>query len=222
MSTFTAATLVDQINALELALPLLPEKDRDFAKSLIDGKWGFKTKGTLSPKQVYWVVTLLERAMAGPKPAAEPTQVGNFQKVYAIFATAAKKLKYPKIKLVVGDCPVVLQIAGPKPKQPGVVNVTDGGPFGSNKWFGRVAKDGSWQQGKQYDESAKVADILGKLAEDPIKTAGEYGKLTGCCCFCNKVLSDPQSAAAGFGATCAQNFGLLSAYKQAKPVLQAA
>ena len=221
MSLYSAATLKDRVDALELALPLLPEKDRSFAGDLIAGKWGFRTKGTLSPKQAGWVDTLIERAMKpAPSEPVAPAQVGSFQKVYDIFATAAKHLKYPKIKLLVGDCPVVLQVAGKQSKQPGVVNVTDGGPFGSNKWFGRVEKGGSWQQGKQYAESAQVAEILHKLAEDPIKTAREYGKLTGCCCFCNKVLSDPQSVAAGFGETCAKHFGLFSAYKEAQPIIK--
>lgn len=208
--------LADRVQALEMALPLLPAKDHVFAKSLIQSFAKYKS---LSPKQAPWVDTMLSRALGTEPPKPAPTQVGNFQKVYDIFAQAQKKLKYPKIKLAVGDCPVVLAVAGAKSSQPGVVNVTDGGPFGANKWFGRVAKDGSWNQGKSFPETAAVAEILAKLADDPIKTAREYGKLTGCCCFCNKLLTDPQSTAAGFGETCAKNFGLFAAYKEAEVLL---
>lgn len=222
MSYQNASTLADRVDALEMVLHLLSEKDRKFAQDLISGKWGYRTKKTLSHKQAEWVDELTKRAVAPkstePKPVA---QVGGFQKVYDLFAAASKKLRFPKIRLQVGEQPVVLAVAGQKSSQPGVVNVTDGGPFGANKWFGRVATDGSWQQGKSYPETAEVAKLLQALADDPVKTAREYGKLTGACCFCGLVLTDKQSVAAGFGETCAKNYGLLKQYKEAESLLAA-
>lgn len=213
--------LADKVNALEMALPMLPEKDRNFASDLICGKWGFKTKGTLSQKQVYWVDTLLARALDDKPQAQASLSVGSFAAVYALFEKAKAVLKFPKIRLAVDGFPVVLSLAGAKSKTPGVVNVTDGEKFGFNKYYGKVDKEGEFKPGfKQFDESGKVVGILSALAANPIKVAKEYGSLTGYCCFCNKALTDEQSVAAGFGPVCAKNFGLWGAYKNAEGVLQ--
>jgi len=210
--------LNDKVAALEMGLNLLSEKDRQFADDLINGKWGFKKRGGLSPKQVYWVETLLARALGDGKKA--PESVGDFSKVYALFAKAKQALKFPKIRLSVAGMPLMLSVAGPKSKAPGTVNVTDGEKFGQNKWYGRVDSAGKFEAvNKDYPEAADVVNVLVAFANDPLKVAKEYGKMTGYCCFCNKSLSDEQSVAAGFGPVCAKNFGLMVAYKEAEKVL---
>jgi len=209
--------LKDKVDALEIAIPFLPYKDRDFAGSLVKG---FKKYNSLSPKQVYWVEILLKKALGqdNSKPAA--VEIGDFKGVLALFAKAKAALKFPKINLYVSGNPVVLSVAGPKSKAPGSVNVTDGGKFGSNKYYGRVSPDGAFQAGfKDYPEAGEVLALLKALAENPEKVAHDSGKLSGYCCFCNKSLSDPQSTAAGYGPVCAKNWGLLSQYKEAEAVL---
>lgn len=220
--TTETATLKDRIDALELALPLLNDKDRQFAQDLIDGKWGFRLRGSLSPKQVNWVDILTKRALT-TTTAPEAKKVGDFSAVYALFAKAKEHIKFPKIRLLIQDLPLCLSLAGPNAKQPGTVNVTDGEKFGSNRFFGRVNKDGSFTPGfAQANEAETVANILTMLAADPIATAREHGKLTGYCCFCNKSLSDAQSVSAGFGPTCAKTYGLFEQYKQAEKILEVA
>ena len=51
------------------------------------------------------------------------------------------------------------------------------------------------------------ATLLAFLA-NPEATAKAYGKLTSNCSFCGKELSDERSIRAGWGPTCAENFGL--------------
>lgn len=209
--------LGDQVMALELVLEKVEPKDREFAKSLISQ---YARKKMLSPRQAPWVQTLLSRAMGEATVAAPAAQVGSFSAVYALFEKAREKLKFPKIRLMVNGDQVVLALSGKNSKQPNVINVTDGRPFGQNIWYGRVAADGAWTKPRvEMVNMSAVEAILKKLGEDPVQVAREYGKLTGACCFCQLPLTDPQSVAAGFGETCAKNFGLFKAYKEAKGLL---
>jgi hypothetical protein len=201
---------------LKASLDKLNPRDRAFAESLI--KDAGKPRG-LTAGQLPWVGKLLDRANGVVEPQVQGA-VGNFEGVYALFQVAKNALKYPKIRLQVGILPVVLSMAGAKSKVPGEINVTDGGPFGNNKWYGRVSKDGTWTPGKDFPELDPVGKLLGRLAKDPSAVASEYGKLTGFCCFCSRALSDEKSTAVGYGATCAANFGLLANWKAAKPVLE--
>lgn len=155
-------------------------------------------------------------------PAPEQAKVGSFGGVYALFAKAKEHLQWPKIRLQLKDGdPVVLALAGPNSKTPGIVNVTDGRGYGVNVWYGRVAPDGVWTKGGKVapERAAEVHGLLTKLAEKPAQTAAEYGRLTGRCCFCDRPLKDEQSTAAGFGPVCAKNYGLSDVRKEALPVL---
>jgi hypothetical protein len=197
---------------LQQALPKLSAKDQEFAKSMLSkhAKWGSFTLG-----QQKWVDILVERAEAGPQVPLVG-DVGNFAGVYKLFEVAKAKQKYPKLHLQVADhMPVVLSVAGDKSKYPGQINVTDGGPFGQNKWYGRVNKDGEWVVGRgEFPEIGEVAKLLRELGEDPAGVAAKYGKVTGYCCFCHRPLSDEKSVAVGYGPVCAEKWGLKDAWKK--------
>lgn len=207
--------VADKVQALEISLPLLPVKDQVFAVSLIAKYRKYGKLSTRPGGQMEWVEKLLARAMGEEKkPEAVKVEVGSFSAVYALFAKAKEALKWPKISLSAGTYPVQLSLAGPKSKVPGVINVTDGGDYGNNKFYGRVDKEGLWTKGfKPYPESDMVETLLKRLSDDPAGTAQEYGKLTGRCCFCERKLSDERSTAAGFGPVCAQKFGLFEQWK---------
>lgn len=206
----------DKVEALEIVRENLKSSDREFADSLCKN---FKKYGQLSCKQIYWVDVLRDRAM-NKGPVAEQTQVGNFSGVYSLFKKAKEKLKFPKIFLQVEGDPIVLSMSGPKSKMPDTINVAGEGEYLYRKWYGRVQADGTWTKGmKQYEESAKVEEVLKALSRNPAKAAKEYGKLTGRCCFCHLPLSDVKSTAAGFGPTCASHYGLTAEWKAAQSVL---
>lgn len=138
-------------------------------------------------------------------------EVGNFENVISLFKTAGSNLKYPKIKLVLENGePIVLSVAGAKSNCPGTINVTDGGPYGDNIWYGRVAPNGSWQNNKAINGNtmSSLTALLTALASAPAETAAKYGKITGQCCFCSRPLTDARSTAVGYGKTCADHFGL--------------
>ena len=212
-----------QIESLKSALPFVPERQKDFAGSLIQQ---FGNKGKLSDKQWHWVQKLAADAEQAKVPdfsyaltsdeakAAAPLDaVGSMSGLIELFAKAKSKLQYPAIVLALPDgSPLRVHIAGPHSKTPGFIQVTDGGGYSAGKWYGRVSPAGVWEKSKATETDAQLAhavrDLLGKLSEDPAGTAAAYGAMTGCCCFCAKKLTDEKSTAVGYGATCAKSFGL--------------
>ena len=83
---------------------------------------------------------------------------------------------------------------------------TDGRPYGSNTWYGRIDETGAWMRSRHADD--EISSLLGRLASDPAGTAAEYGKLTGHCCFCRRHLEDERSTEVGYGPVCAGNYDL--------------
>ena len=192
-----------QVEALSSVLGKLSNSDGNFASSLIQN---FYRYGSLSPKQLTWVDTLHQRAT---QPVAAPVaqiQV-NFQKIQDLFDLAAKKLRRVKVKLQTAQGqPVAFARAGANSKYVGQILITDGGPFGNNKFFGRVDVTGEFFATRSATQ--EVCDLVKEFADDPSATAGRYGRLTGGCSFCNHGLKDDRSVQVGYGPVCARNFGL--------------
>ncbi len=198
---------VETVAQLAGAVDVLSAKDQVFARSLL--KQHARTHG-LSVKQMYWVGKLAARAL-GTEPERPASTVGDFSGVYALMYRARAHLKYPKIRLALDDgMPVVLSMAGNRSRHPGTINVTDGGPYGMNRWFGRIEQDGTWTQGRNYgrDDLNDVGVLLTKLGQDPEGVASAHGRLTGSCCFCHHRLDDEKSTSVGYGPVCAKNYGL--------------
>jgi hypothetical protein len=190
--------------ALQAALPTLPESKKDFASSLLTQSRG---RG-LSEKQMYWVRKLAEPTPTAPVAAIE---VGSFEGVIALFRTAQRHLKFPKVRLrLENGSPIVLAVAGANARRPGTVNVTDGRPFGENIWYGRVEADGRWEASRSVDAetATSLTALLTAFAAEPAKVAAAFGHLTGNCCFCAKTLTDERSTSVGYGPVCAEKFGL--------------
>lgn len=193
----TVAELVD-------ALPKLADADRGFAASLISQA----SRRALSEKQMMWVAKLVERATA---PDTRPVEsVGNLTGLMGLFGKAKKHLKHPKITLQVDGRPVQMKVGGERSKYRGSVLLTDGGRFGSNEWYGHVTPEGEWVQPRNLSDERRGAlgALLKAMSVEPERTASEYGRLTGNCCFCCRPLSDERSTAVGYGKVCADHFGL--------------
>lgn len=195
----------EQITGLSKALPKLSDKDRTFASSLIK-QWIMNNM--LSDKQLVWVAKLTDRATA-PAPVMEQDDLGDFGGVYELLQTATASLKFPKVRLQTEDGqPVVLSILGPRSKFAGDINVTDGGPFGQGKWFGRIDGAGKWTKSHTAKDAHEVGNVLRTLGNAPVETAAAHGKLTGSCCFCARHLEADGSLEVGYGPTCAKHYGL--------------
>jgi hypothetical protein len=208
-----------KVQGLAEVLPRLSDSDQRFARDLLDS---YRRRGDLSDKQWDWVIKLTQRATE-PLPPAVVESVGDFTGVISLFRKAKQHLKFPKITLRVGHQPLQLSLAGERSKYEGQVQVTDGRGYGNNVWFGRVDHDGNWTQSRSVtaQEVDAVGQFLRAFSQDPAAVAKQHGRLTGRCCFCNTALTDERSTAAGFGPTCAKNYGLEAEWKSATSVLTA-
>jgi len=193
------------IKELNEKIDNLETKDQNFAASLVRQ---FNKNGCLSVKQEPWVYTMLARAKGECQTQVPKTEdVGSMDKLMSMFAKAGLKLKHPAIVLQVKNH-VVRMSVGKRGKGEGQLNVTDGQPFGMNKWYGRVSAEGVWTQGQAYPETNDVRSLLLDMSNNPVATAQAYGHLTGRCCFCNRSLTDDNSTEVGYGPVCAEHFGL--------------
>ena len=198
--TVAQKVAVDQLVAV---LDQLSGKDREFACSLIQG---FNRYGRLSDRQMPWVQTLTQRA-SQPRPEPVVTITVDFKPIQDLFDLASKSLKRIKIKLqtATGQA-VVIHRAGAMSKYAGEILITDGAPFGQNKFFGRVATTGEFFATSRATQ--EVCQLVKEFSENPAETAGRYGRLTGGCSFCNHGLKDQRSTQVGYGPVCAKRFGL--------------
>jgi hypothetical protein len=202
------------LEALREALPKLSPSDANFAASLLRQA----ASRPLSPKQLPWVDKLVERASAPPKAAGPSAEVGSLSGILALFDKAKSKLKFPAIVLSVPEAgmSVRINVAGVKSKAPGSLNVmsmerTEPSQWGNlqRAFYGRVSTAGVYSSSAKGEPLfAALSARLKTFAGNPAQVAGEQGKLTGSCCFCNLALTDERSTAVGYGATCAKNWGL--------------
>jgi hypothetical protein len=148
-----------------------------------------------------------------PVPVTAPVSVGSFSGVIALFAKAsASGLKFPKITLLCEGKVIRLSVAGARSKTPGSVTIAGEGVFPNREWYGRVSPDGAWIPARGAAAlAAPLTALLTEFAANPAAVAKAHGKLTGNCCFCNKVLGkgkDKRSIGVGYGPDCAENYGL--------------
>lgn len=180
----------------ELHAALITEGS-DFARSLAASLTRY---GRLSDKQMYWA-----NRLACPKPTVESI---DFTAVVALIAKArAKGAKRVSLNFAThGGIEVKYASGG---KNAGGLWVTDGKPFGQNRLYGSVAA-GSNDLVLRRDVMgiSGLLDALKGIATDPIAAAVESGRVTGCCCFCSRTLTDAGSVEHGYGPTCAEKYGL--------------
>ncbi len=115
--------------------------------------------------------------------------------------------EFPEIILhTANGARVKMYRAGSKSAYEGCVQVTDGGPFDNNVWYGRVERDGRFITSRRCTPA--VRDLVARFDADPASVAAAYGLETGECCFCARELTDARSTGVGYGPVCAKNYGL--------------
>jgi Family of unknown function (DUF6011) len=217
MTDLAKASAADQgaaVGRLQTLLAKLPDARREFGGSLIDQ---YGQRRSLSDKQWFWVGKLTEMATEEKKPA-ETHAIGEMAGVATVFALAKQRLSYPAIVLAYGDAELRLSVASERARVPGSINVVVDRKGQEREWIGRILQGGVLEKSRRIEDSvpAELLDLLARFAKDPRRTAAEYGKLTGRCCFCHTGLDDPVSAEAGVGPTCAKNWGMWDDYKAAR------
>lgn len=146
-------------------------------------------------------------ALQASREASRPAAEGGLSGLLGLFSKAATRLKFPKITFA--DLPEVgtlkLQRAA-SGRNAGGINITDGRPFGENRFYGALTAAGEFRPGR--DLTPAIREFLAALAADPARVAGEYGRGSGNCCFCHKGLTDDRSVTVGYGPVCAGHYGL--------------
>lgn len=186
-----------------------PVKDQIKA---LGGRWNAADKCWMVPAHVAAQAQALVPVAAAP---AAKAKIGELSGIMALFDKARKHLKFPAVELGVPalgpDFAMRISLAGAQAREPGSVTVTSAeksGFDGRREWFGRVSLDGTYQPSQKVADAAAITARLQAFAADPAGIAAEHGRLTGRCCFCRLPLTDERSTAVGYGAKCADNYGL--------------
>jgi len=181
-------------------LDQLPEKDRAFARSLLDSY----DAGRCSEKQAHWIATLARRA-SGSEP--QPTAI-DVAGIEALLSRSSAK--HPAILLRTNAArPVRISVAGIKSKTPGAIMVTGTGSFESRPYYGKIMGGVFLPAGKNEPATiASVTALLVDFSRDPAATAAAYGRSTGVCSFCARQLTDARSVDVGYGPICAETYHL--------------
>lgn len=166
----------------------MPTKS-EFLTSLLDQ---LDQRGHLSETQMYW----LARAVMDVESAV-PLAAGAHEKMVTLLKSA--QLKWPKIRLKTPAGVVRWYLSRHDGFDCVRVRV------GEAPAVGRVMPDD-----KLYVAACppSVVDLTRVLAIDPLAAAMLWGKAMGVCVFCFRELTDERSVAVGYGATCAERWGL--------------
>lgn len=108
-----------------------------------------------------------------------------------------KGLKAPKYRAE----GLVLSMAPMTGRNPGAIYVKDAD---TQDYLGKVVK-ATFYPTRECEQHHK--DALNTIAENPLESAVRYGRLTGRCACCGRVLTDKESVAAGIGPICAEGWG---------------
>lgn len=175
----------------------------DFAASVLDR---VKKYGPPSEKVIASISSMRAKCEAREaerqaKRKAEVEPLSNLDAIFSLFANATGSgLKKPR--LTVHD--LTVSKAPEHGANAGALYLKIKGDYA-----GKITPERELKLQYHYrDQRESVTQILSDLSSDPLKYATEYGRETGVCCCCNKVLTDPISIAAGIGPICAGKWGL--------------
>lgn len=150
-----------------------------------------------------YIVETYRRSEHVAKPSDVALSKDGLLRIFEMFATAVSgKLKHPSIRLADDqDQRLNLSLAAETSKNPGYIYVK-----GNQGYLGKISPTGVFMPVSICPPTVKTQLLA--FAADPETIAAKYGKLTGCCCFCNRKLDDDRSTEVGYGPVCAKKFGL--------------
>ena len=123
-------------------------------------------------------------------------------------------VQYPKVRLSFAEQPLVLSMTKTG-RNAGAVNLTDGGKYSENRWYGRIQPDGVLFAGEamrnlEHHEKKALWAILCRMRDGEAEAVfSEYGHTFGVCCLCGRELTNDKSVEMGIGPVCRKNaFGV--------------
>lgn len=171
----------------------------DFARSLLDSVQKY---GELTEKQHDSAMRMKHKVEAKRREReqnrTQPAVKIELGQLLEKFETArASGLKFPKMR-VAG---FVINRAGDDSRNPGYLYVKRDGTY-----IGKVSPKGEFFRGR--DCTDEDVEALREIEGDVYEAAVRYGRETGKCSCCGRVLTDPASIEAGIGPICAGNWGM--------------
>lgn len=172
-----------------------------FAVSLRDAvsKWGSLTDNQLAAS--HRAIEKLAAAKVAATERVETAKTIDMSKIEAAFARASASLKRPRLR-VAG---FTIYPAPTSSKNFGSLYVRGLSADKSEQiYLGRIT---AAKFIRSRDCSPEQETKLIEIAADPQGAAISYGRLTGSCACCGRMLVDPESVARGIGPICAEKYG---------------
>ena len=176
-----------------------------FAKSLWEQ---LNRKGSLSEGQIRAVLNGIEKKRLRAEEAKANTKPMGLGRVREMFDRALSTgLKRPTFRAA----GLTLSLAGPNSKNAGAIYVkTSAKADWSDEmeaiYCGKVV--GAEFQPTREGTRLNVVESLQKISENPLQAAVEFGRLTGHCACCGRLLTNKESVDRGIGPICAEKWGL--------------
>lgn len=158
------------------------EAGNEFAESLLNGQYGLIRRGVLSENQLNAVRRNLAKDGGG---SASELDISGLKGYYAV-PDGDTRLK------------LCVRKPGKNSRYHGWTFVDDGAAYGSRRTYGKQRPDGLYQ--------GDVQEALATILKDPLAAQVAYGKLTGTCGYCGRLLEDEESVARGIGPICAAKY----------------
>lgn len=160
----------------------------------------------LSAKQIAWVhVLVVEHDQRTQAPTIVLKGISSLLAVARANGAKAPKLTYPANGANERGT-IRFSTAGTGSRYADQIMLTDGGPFGSNEYYGRIDPVTGALSSNRIPEA--VLSLLKAIDADPTTFSKVAGWLTSSCCYCNRELTTAESRGAGYGPICAGRYNL--------------
>jgi hypothetical protein len=184
-------TLIAQALRAKLAAGEIAPSSRSFASSLVEG---FNKYHSFTERQRPYAQKLAssEVAQASTPLAVDRSKFVDLTGLPAGWY-AVEKRRY-RVK---------------RPKQgswTGWTFLDDGSAYGASEKYGRQKPESKILQITARNADLVARDLRIILQSPPHVAAAQYGRITGSCGICGRVLEDPESVARGIGPVCASRF----------------
>lgn len=154
------------------------ENGNEFAGSLLDAGNRF---GSLTERQL--AVVMSNISDGGDDAPESQVDLSDLVKGYYAVPNGETRLK------------IAIRRPGKNSRWYGWTFVDDGATYGNRRTYGKQAPDGLY--------AGSIQKELLEVLSNPLEAMVAYGKLTGTCGKCGRVLEDEESVAAGIGPICA-------------------
>lgn len=164
----------------------------------------------LSESQLVWVHKIaIEHLETTALNLQKPIAPQAIEAIAQFISQACENLKRPGMRLIDpenGEIRLYTNHIGKYPERIYVNGSEYGDRYGCILPAGSLIGEPIFKRDRDCPDW--VVRLLERFSQNPAAVAKEYGKLTGRCCFCLQRLTDERSVSAGYGATCAKNYGL--------------